>query len=89
MKYAFTNGIIIDGSSKDMEPVRGRTVLTDGEKITGFLEGARSPKDTRKWTLREHIFFRGSSTCTCILLPAGNLPKETKSRQTTRSSSTS
>lgn len=33
MKYAFINGIILDGS-KDMKPQEGMTILTDGEKIS-------------------------------------------------------
>ena len=32
MKYAFTNGIILDGT-KDMQPVRGKIIITDGDKI--------------------------------------------------------
>ena len=36
MKYALTNGVILDGS-KDMQPQRGKTVLTDGEIITAIV----------------------------------------------------
>ena len=36
MKYAFTNGVILDGS-ENMEPKRGFTVLTDGEKIQAVV----------------------------------------------------
>ena len=36
MKYAFTNGVILDGS-KDMRPQTGKTVLIDGEKITAIV----------------------------------------------------
>ncbi|MBR0461823.1 MAG: amidohydrolase family protein [Erysipelotrichaceae bacterium] len=36
MKYAFVNGIILDGT-KDMEPVAGKAVLTDGKKIAGIV----------------------------------------------------
>ena len=36
MKYALKNGVILDGS-KDMQPQRGKTVLTDGEKITALV----------------------------------------------------
>ena len=44
MKYAYINGVILDGT-KDMEPVTGKIVFTDGEKIEkiegegGSLEG--------------------------------------------------
>ena len=36
MKYALTNGVILDGT-KDMQPQRGRTVLVDGEYITAIV----------------------------------------------------
>ena len=35
MRYAFVNGIILDGT-EDMQPVRGKAVLTDGDRITGI-----------------------------------------------------
>ena len=35
MKYAFVNGNILDGS-KDMQPVAGKAVLTEGDRITGI-----------------------------------------------------
>ena len=35
MKYAFVNGVILDGT-KDMEPLRGKALLTDGRKIAGI-----------------------------------------------------
>ena len=35
MKYAFVNGVILDGS-KDMQPVKGKAVLTDGDRIVGI-----------------------------------------------------
>lgn len=37
MKYAFVNGIILDGT-KDMEPVSGKVILVDGEKITNICD---------------------------------------------------
>lgn len=40
MKYAYTNAFILDGT-KDMTPVSGYTVLTDGEKIENIV-----PNDT-------------------------------------------
>lgn len=41
MKYAFVNGIILDGTG-DMEPVRGKAVLTDGEKIVDIVSDVSS-----------------------------------------------
>ena len=36
MKYAFVNGIILDGT-EDMQPVRGKAVLTDGDRIVDIV----------------------------------------------------
>ena len=36
MRYAFINGTILDGT-EDMQPVRGKAVLTDGEKIVDIV----------------------------------------------------
>lgn len=37
MKYAYVNGIIL-GGSKEMEPIKGYMILTDGEKIEAVKE---------------------------------------------------
>ena len=37
MKYAFMNGIILDGS-RDMEPVRGKTILVKDDRIEDIIE---------------------------------------------------
>lgn len=37
MKYAFTNGIILNGE-QDMEPISGKVILVEGEKITAIVE---------------------------------------------------
>ena len=42
MKHAYINGIILDGS-KEMEPQRGKVILTDGEKIE-VAEGDHFPE---------------------------------------------
>ncbi len=36
MKYAFINGIILDGT-KEMKPLKGKTILVDGEKIIDIV----------------------------------------------------
>ena len=41
MKYAFVNGIILDGT-KEMKPVYGKTVLTDGDRIVNIVSGSSS-----------------------------------------------
>ena len=42
MKYALTNGILLDGT-KNMQPRRGETVLIDGEKITAIVPDGSVP----------------------------------------------
>lgn len=42
MKYAFVNGIVLDGT-KDMAPQKGLCVLTEGEKITAVLPETERP----------------------------------------------
>lgn len=42
MKYAFVNGIILDGT-KDMQPVKGMSILTDGEKIADIVPSGSVP----------------------------------------------
>lgn len=37
MKHAYINGMILDGS-KEMEPQRGKVILTDGENIEAIVE---------------------------------------------------
>ncbi len=47
MKYAFTNGVILDGS-KDMQPKRGLCVFTDGEKIVDIKSDGAIPAGYEK-----------------------------------------
>lgn len=42
MKYAYKNGIILDGS-EEMTPQTGRAILTDGEKIVDIVEEKAVP----------------------------------------------
>ena len=41
MNYAFVNGIILDGT-KEMQPVAGKAVLTDKDRIAAIVPGAQS-----------------------------------------------
>lgn len=43
MKYAWINGIILDGT-KDMEPVRGKIVLTEGSWIKDIIADEQVPQ---------------------------------------------
>ena len=42
MKYALKNAVILDGT-KDMEPLRGQSVLVDGETIVGLAPAGSEP----------------------------------------------
>ena len=46
MKYAFTNGIILDGT-KDMQPVRGKIIITDGDKIVDIADNGADVSDCK------------------------------------------
>ena len=46
MKYAFTNGIILDGT-KDMQPVRGKIIITDGDKIVDIADKGADVSDCK------------------------------------------
>lgn len=43
MKYAFINGIILDGT-ENMEPVEGKIIFTDGKKITAVRDRGADTK---------------------------------------------
>ena len=42
MKYALKNAVILDGT-KDMEPLRGQSVLVEGETIVGLAPAGSEP----------------------------------------------
>lgn len=42
MKYALKNAVILDGT-KDMEPLRGQSVLVEGETIVGLVPAGSEP----------------------------------------------
>lgn len=55
MKRALTNGILLDGTEQ-MEPVRGKALLTENDKITAIADAGatvspstRPPCATRSW----------------------------------------
>ena len=47
MKYAFVNGVILDGT-QDMEPQSGKIILVDDEKIAAIVDVARISPDMRR-----------------------------------------
>ena len=42
MKYALKNAVILDGT-QDMEPLRGQSVLVEGETIVGLAPAGSEP----------------------------------------------
>ena len=53
MKHAYINGMILDGS-KEMEPQRGKVILTDGENIEAIVEKAQiKDKDLAEYEITD------------------------------------
>ena len=44
MKRAYTNGILLDGT-REMQPKKGLSILTEGEKIAGIVPDAEVPAE--------------------------------------------
>lgn len=77
MKYAFINGIILNGNS-DMEPVFGKAILVDGEKITAIVD---ADEDLNGY---ERVDLSGKYICPGLInmhihLPATGKPKKKES----------
>ena len=77
MKYALTNGIILNGSS-DMEPVTGKTVLINGEKIESIIDGCKDISGYEKIDLGGKYIMPGLINMH-IHLPATGKPKKKES----------
>ncbi len=58
MKYAFTNGKILDGT-KDMQVQTGLCILTDGEKITDLVPESNVPDGYQKMDLHGKYIMPG------------------------------
>ena len=77
MKYAFVNGIILNGT-ENMTPVKGMTVLTDGEKIVDIIP------DDKDHSGYEEIDLSGKYVMPGLInlhvhLPASGKPKKKQS----------
>ena len=73
MKYAYTNGVLLDGSA-DMQPQRGMVLRTDGEKILDIVPEGTDLTGFEIVDLKADISCRASSTCTFIC-PRAAAPK--------------
>lgn len=79
MKYAFTNGIILDGT-KDMQPVRGKIIITDGDKIVDIADKGADVSDCKVIDLAGKYIMPGLINMH-VHLPATGKP-EKKSKDT-------
>ena len=77
MKYAWINGIILDGT-KDMEPVRGKIVLTEGSWIKDIIADEQVPPGYEIIDLKGQYLMPGLINLH-VHLPAGGKPKKKES----------
>lgn len=77
MKYAFVNGVILDGT-RDMEPLSGKTVLIDGEKITAIVDAGTDCSGYEKIDLGGKYIMPGLINLH-IHLPSSGKPKKKES----------
>ncbi|MBR0131092.1 MAG: amidohydrolase family protein [Firmicutes bacterium] len=76
MKYAFVNGIILDGS-RDMKPLSGKAVITEGEKIEAIADAADLPEDCKIIDLGGKYLLPGLINMH-VHIPASGKPKKGK-----------
>ena len=77
MKYAFTGGVILDGT-QDMEPQHGKTVLVDGEKIAAIVDAGADISGYEQIDLGGKYIMPGLINMH-IHLPSGGKPKKKES----------
>ncbi|MBQ4252642.1 MAG: amidohydrolase family protein, partial [Erysipelotrichaceae bacterium] len=77
MKYAFVNGIILDGN-QDMKPVKGMTVLTDGEKISAIVSANQKISGYEIIDLKGAYLLPGLINLHVHLAASGKPPKADK-----------
>lgn len=73
-KYAFTNGIILDGT-KDMEPVLGKTIFVEGKKIIKIANDSESTEGYEVVDLSGHYIMPGLINLH-VHIPATGKPKK-------------
>lgn len=77
MKYAFVNGVILDGT-QDMEPQFGKIILVDGEKITAIVDAGADISGYEKIDLGGKYIMPGLINMH-IHLPSSGKPKKKES----------
>lgn len=83
MKYAFVNGVILDGT-KDMEPVSGKAILVDGRKITEITDSLQSLNGYEVVDLGGHYIMPGLINMHVHLLGNGGDGKPQKPKDYTK-----
>lgn len=73
-KYAYINGIILDGS-EDMQPEKGKIILTDGELIERIIASEEAPKEYDIVDLKGRYIMPGLINLH-VHLPASGKPKK-------------
>jgi imidazolonepropionase-like amidohydrolase len=74
MKYAFKNGVILDGT-ENMTPVSGKTILTDGETIEAVIPAERETEGYKSIDLGGQYIMPGLINLH-VHLPASGKPKK-------------
>ena len=82
MKYAFVNGIILDGK-KDMKPVTGRAVLTDGNRIVDIVSDLAALRGYEIIDLKGAYLLPGLIDLHVHLALSGKPPKPKKDNKAT------
>lgn len=77
MKYAFVNGTILDGT-QDMEPLTGKVILVDGEKIAAITDEGADLSGYEKIDLGGKYIMPGLINLH-LHLPASGKPKKKES----------
>ena len=77
MKYAFVNGVILDGT-QDMEPQSGKIILVAGEKLTAIVDAGADISGYEKIDLGGKYIMPGLINMH-IHLPSSGKPKKKES----------
>ena len=74
MKYAFVNGVILDGT-QDMEPQSGKIILVDDEKIAAIVDAGADISGYEK------IDLGGSTLCPVLSICISIFPRAESQRR--------
>ena len=80
MKYALKNAVILDGT-KDMEPLRGQSVLVEGETIVGLVPAGSEPMGFEPVDLNGKYLMPGLFNMHVHLAGSGKLQKKQRDNE--------